>query len=87
MLIAQLTDGYVGDEGRGRESAGGGARQLGEVAVWHEVLEGGGDADVVDPKESATGKALLRAVREFDRRRHYEEYWRNMPKMPSRSCD
>ena len=59
MITPQLTDGYVGDEGRGCESAGGGAGQLGEVAVGHEVLEGGGDADVVDPQESATGEALL----------------------------
>ena len=62
-----LTDWYVGDKGRGREGAGGSARQLGEVAVWHEVLEGGGDADVVDPQESTSGKALLKAARGFDR--------------------
>ena len=62
-----LTDWYVGDKGRGREGAGGSARQLGEVAVWHEVLEGGGDADVVDPQESASGEALLAVVRGFDR--------------------
>ena len=54
-----LTDGYVGDEGGGGECAGGAARQLGEVAVGHEVLEGGGDADVVDPQEPAPGEALF----------------------------
>ena len=61
MLIfiwGALTDGYVGDEGGGGECAGGAARQLGEVAVGHEVLEGGGDADVVDPQEPAPGEAL-----------------------------
>ena len=63
MLIAQLTDGYVGDEGGGGERAGGAARQLGEVAVGHEVLEGGGDADVVDPQEPAPGEALSTAAR------------------------
>ena len=58
-----LTDGYVGDEGGGGECAGGAARQLGEVAVGHEVLEGGGDADVVDTQEPAPGEALYTAAR------------------------
>ena len=58
-----LTDGYVGDECGGGECAGGAARQLGEVAVGHEVLEGGGDADVVDPQEPAPGEALYTAAR------------------------
>ena len=58
-----LTDGYVGDEGGGGERAGGAARQLGEVAVGHEVLEGGSDADVVDPQEPAPGEALCQHIR------------------------
>ena len=73
-----LTDWYVGDKGRGCEGAGGSARQLGEVAVWHEVLEGGGDADVVDPQESTSGKALLKAARRFDR--HLVGFFHSLPR-------